>query len=79
MTLNRANIINGKDFSNHLIRSLIPDIETILKIIGRPPTLAVILVGENGPSQVYVQNKVKQTKAAGMVSVEHRLSEQTDE
>ena len=79
MTLNRANIINGKDFSNHLIRSLIPDIETILKIIGRPPTLAVILVGENGPSQVYVRNKVKQTKAAGMVSVEHRLSEQTDE
>ncbi len=79
MTLKRANIIDGRHYSNYLIRSLIPDIKTILKITGRPPTLAVILVGENGPSQVYVRNKVKQTEAAGMVSVEHRLSEQTDE
>ena len=79
MTPNKAKLIDGKDFSNQLIRSLIPDIKTILKIIGRPPTLAVILVGEDGASQVYVRNKVKQTEAAGMVSVEHRLSDQTDE
>ena len=79
MTPNKAKLIDGKDFSNQLIRSLIPDIKTILKIIGRPPTLAVILVGEDGASQVYVRNKVKQTEAAGMVSVEHRLSDQTGE
>ncbi len=75
MTPNKAKLIDGKDFSNQLIRSLIPDIKTILKIIRRPPTLAVILVGEDGASQVYVRNKVKQTEAAGMVSVEHRLSD----
>ena len=79
MTPNNAKIIDGKKISNQLIQSLIPEIETILKIIGRPPTLAVILVGENVASQVYVRNKVEQTEAAGMVSIEHRLSGQTDE
>jgi methylenetetrahydrofolate dehydrogenase (NADP+) / methenyltetrahydrofolate cyclohydrolase len=38
------------------------------------PTLVVVLVGENPASQVYVRNKGKATEAAGMTSVEHRLS-----
>ncbi|MCK0532770.1 bifunctional 5,10-methylenetetrahydrofolate dehydrogenase/5,10-methenyltetrahydrofolate cyclohydrolase [Sphingobium agri] len=37
------------------------------------PTLAVVLVGEDPASQVYVRRKVKETKAAGMRSIEHRL------
>jgi methylenetetrahydrofolate dehydrogenase (NADP+)/methenyltetrahydrofolate cyclohydrolase len=45
--------------------------------LGRAPCLAVILVGEDRPSQVYVRNKVRRTEAAGMTSVEHRLSAQT--
>ena len=79
MSSNNANIIDGKAFSNHLIETLIPDIKTILNIIGRPPTLAVILVGEDSASQVYVRNKIRQTEAAGMISIEHRLSADTDE
>ena len=37
------------------------------------PTLAVVLVGEDPASQVYVRRKVKETRAAGMRSIEHRL------
>lgn len=41
---------------------------------GRAPGLAVVLVGDDPASQVYVAGKVKQTREAGMVSVEHRLA-----
>ncbi len=37
------------------------------------PCLAVVLVGEDPASEVYVRNKVKMTQAAGMVSIHHRL------
>lgn len=37
------------------------------------PCLAVVLVGEDPASEVYVRNKVKMTEAAGMVSLHHRL------
>jgi methylenetetrahydrofolate dehydrogenase (NADP+)/methenyltetrahydrofolate cyclohydrolase len=45
------------------------------------PALAVVLVGEDPASQVYVRNKVRQTEAAGMVSMHHHLPDtasQTD-
>ena len=43
------------------------------------PSLAVVLVGEDAASRVYVRNKSKQTIAAGMGSIEHRLPADTDE
>lgn len=39
----------------------------------RPTTLAVVLVGDNAASQVYVRNKVRQTEEAGMVSIHKHL------
>lgn len=47
--------------------------------LGRAPCLAVVLVGEDAASQVYVRNKVRRTEAAGMTSVEHRLSAETSQ
>jgi len=47
--------------------------------LGRAPCLAVVLVGEDPASQVYVRNKVRRTEAAGMTSVEHRLPAGTGE
>jgi len=41
--------------------------------LGQPPGLAVVLVGEDPASQVYVRNKARQTVEAGMRSLEHRL------
>jgi len=46
---------------------------TALATQGKQPGLAVVLVGENPASKVYVANKAKQTKEIGMLSVEHRL------
>lgn len=44
----------------------------VSKLPGQP-CLAVVLVGEDPASEVYVRNKVKMTQAAGMVSIHHRL------
>ena len=79
MGLKKATIIDGKEFSSRTNQSLLPNVKLIVEKIGRPPALAVILVGENGASHVYVRNKVKQTKDAGMVSIEHQLSAETSE
>lgn len=40
---------------------------------GAVPALAVVLVGEDPASQVYVRNKLRETQAAGLTSIEHRL------
>ena len=79
MGLKKATIIDGKEFSSQTNQSLLPNVKLIVEKIGRPPALAVILVGEDAASHVYVRNKVKQTKDAGMVSIEHQLSAQTSE
>ena len=52
---------------------------TALATQGKQPGLAVVLVGENPASKVYVANKAKQTKEIGMLSVEHRLPAETSE
>ena len=79
MGLKKATIIDGKEFSSRTNQSLLPNVKLIVEKIGRPPALAVILVGEDTASHVYVRNKVKQTKNAGMVSIEHQLSAETSE
>ena len=79
MGLKKATIIDGKELSSRTNQSLLPNVKLIVEKIGRPPALAVILVGEDTASHVYVRNKVKQTKNAGMVSIEHQLSAETSE
>ncbi len=44
---------------------------------GHVPGLAVVIVGEDPASQVYVRNKARQTRQAGMLSFEHRLPAET--
>ncbi len=79
MGLKKATIIDGKEFSSRTNQSLLPNVKLIVEKIGRPPALAVILVGEDTASHVYVRNKVKQTKDTGMISIEHQLSAETSE
>ncbi|MFT6462651.1 MAG: methylenetetrahydrofolate dehydrogenase (NADP+)/methenyltetrahydrofolate cyclohydrolase [Maricaulis maris] len=47
--------------------------------LGRPPCLAVVLVGEDPASDVYVRNKVRRTEAAGLTSIEIRKSAEATE
>lgn len=51
--------------------------EGLKKTLGRPPGLAVILVGQNPASQVYVKNKVKACEEVGITSFHHELPEIT--
>lgn len=72
-----AEIIDGKAFAAGLrarIATLVPAFEAAA---GRVPGLAVVLVGEDPASAVYVRSKGKQTREAGMASFEHRLPADT--
>ena len=68
-----AQIIDGKSFSAGLRGCVAERVATFVAHAGRAPGLAVVLVGEDAASAVYVRNKGKATREAGMVSVEHRL------
>lgn len=67
-----ARIIDGKAFAEGL-RAQVAQEVTRLASHGVTPGLAVVLVGEDPASQVYVRNKGRQTVEAGMKSVERRL------
>ncbi|MGY6644074.1 MAG: bifunctional methylenetetrahydrofolate dehydrogenase/methenyltetrahydrofolate cyclohydrolase FolD [Salinarimonas sp.] len=73
-----ATIIDGKAVAADLRSRLAGEVETIAGT-GLTPGLAVVLVGEDAASQVYVRNKAKQTREIGMASFEHRLPAGTPE
>jgi methylenetetrahydrofolate dehydrogenase (NADP+)/methenyltetrahydrofolate cyclohydrolase len=73
------NIIDGKDYANKL-KSRVTDYITFLKAEkGLVPGLAVVIVGDDPASHVYVRSKGKQTLEVGMKSVEHKLDHKTSE
>ena len=74
-----AKRIDGKAFAAGLRRRVATEIEHIKKSYNLTPGLAVVLVGEDPASQVYVRNKSQQTLEVGMASFEHRLDTQTPE
>ena len=68
-----ADIIDGKKFAEIFRSRIAEGVERFVELAGRKPGLAVVLVGEDPASQVYVRSKGKATIAAGMESFEHRL------
>ena len=79
MSMRDAKIIDGKAFSEKLVTQVAAEVEVFARATGQVPGLAVVLVGENPASQVYVRNKSERTTTAGMRSIEHRLDRDTDE
>jgi methylenetetrahydrofolate dehydrogenase (NADP+)/methenyltetrahydrofolate cyclohydrolase len=72
-------VIDGKAFAERL-RARVGDLAAQFAArAGRKAGLAVVLVGEDPASQVYVRSKGKQTLAAGMASFEHKLPADTAE
>ncbi|MDZ7786702.1 MAG: bifunctional methylenetetrahydrofolate dehydrogenase/methenyltetrahydrofolate cyclohydrolase FolD [Halofilum sp. (in: g-proteobacteria)] len=67
-----AEIIDGKAFAADLRQRVARQVEALRTQHGITPGLAVVLVGENPASEVYVRNKGKQTVEAGMESFEYR-------
>ena len=71
--------IDGKEIAANLRARIGAGVAALQKAHGKTPGLAVVLVGEDAASQVYVKNKGIATKEAGMGSFEFRLPEDTPE
>jgi methylenetetrahydrofolate dehydrogenase (NADP+)/methenyltetrahydrofolate cyclohydrolase len=74
-----AQIIDGKALAEKLRQDIKQRVERRLAAGGRAPGLAVILVGENSASQVYVGSKRKGCKECGILSIAHDLPADTSE
>jgi methylenetetrahydrofolate dehydrogenase (NADP+)/methenyltetrahydrofolate cyclohydrolase len=74
-----ARLIDGKAAAAAVRARVADGVAAFRETIGRAPGLAVVLVGEDPASSVYVKSKGKATNEAGMVSFEHKLSETTGE
>ena len=74
-----AKRIDGKAFAQGLRERVGAAVSNLQRDHGLTPGLAVVLVGEDPASQVYVRNKGKQTLEAGMKSFEHKLPDTTSE
>ena len=68
-----ARIIDGKAIAADLRSQVAGEVVRVRRDHGLTPGLAVVLVGHDPASEVYVRSKHKQTQAAGMASFEHKL------
>ncbi len=75
--MSKAQLIDGKAFAAGLRSKIAAAVPAFAAATGRQPGLAVVLVGEDPASRVYVANKAKQTVEVGMASFEHKLPADT--
>ena len=75
----RATLIDGKAFAAGLVERVTAATARLIADRGVKPGLAVVIVGEDPASQVYVRNKGERTLTAGMRSDTHRLPDTTTE
>ena len=74
-----AKLIDGKSFAIQIRSEIAAQVKVLLDSKGIKPGLAVILVGEDPASQVYVRSKGKQTIEVGMNSYEYKLDRNISE
>jgi methylenetetrahydrofolate dehydrogenase (NADP+)/methenyltetrahydrofolate cyclohydrolase len=74
-----AYVIDGKAIAAKVRSDVAADVALLKSQHGLVPGLAVVLVGEDPASKVYVRNKAAQTVEVGMQSFEHKLAEDTPE
>ena len=74
-----AQVIDGKAFAGKVRAQVADQVAKLKEENGITPGLAVVLVGEDPASQVYVRSKGKQTVEVGMNSYEHKLDVDTSE
>ena len=75
----QAKLIDGKAIAETVRAGVAGQVAALKSRHGFVPGLAVVMVGENPASQVYVRNKAKQTAETGMSSFEHKLDVTTPE
>ena len=74
-----AKIIDGKAFAADLRSNVAEQVRQLKESNNLTPGLAVVLVGKNSASEIYVRNKNKMTLEAGMKSFEHKLPSDTSQ
>jgi len=74
-----AQIIDGKALAARLMEDTRQGVADIVAATGSAPGLAVVLVGSDPASEVYVGRKISQCRKAGINSIEHRLPADTDQ
>ncbi len=77
--MSQAQLIDGKAYAAKLRVLVAEGVDAFSAESGTVPGLAVVLVGDDPASRVYVANKAKQTVEVGMASFEHRLAADVDQ
>ena len=75
----QAKIIDGKAFAAEVRADVAADVAVLKEKHGLTPGLAVVLLGDDPASQIYVRNKGKQTLETGMQSFAHHLPDSTNQ
>ncbi len=73
MNKKTAGILDGRSVADRLISNVSDSVSAHVQKGGRPPGLAVVLVGDDPASEVYVANKIRACSRAGIVSRDYRL------
>jgi methylenetetrahydrofolate dehydrogenase (NADP+)/methenyltetrahydrofolate cyclohydrolase len=74
-----AQIIDGKAVAARVRADVAEGVKEIVARAGRPPGLAVVRVGDDPGSVIYVRNKIKAAQEVGVASFDHILPEETPE
>ncbi|MBD7989440.1 bifunctional methylenetetrahydrofolate dehydrogenase/methenyltetrahydrofolate cyclohydrolase [Ochrobactrum sp. Sa2BUA5] len=74
-----AQLIDGKKLAEDVVSTVKRETEKLVSATGVVPSIAVVIVGEDPASQVYVASKGKKAKECGFVSVQHDLAEDATE
>jgi methylenetetrahydrofolate dehydrogenase (NADP+)/methenyltetrahydrofolate cyclohydrolase len=74
-----AQLIDGKKLAEDVVSTVKRETEKLVSATGVVPGIAVVIVGEDPASQVYVASKGKKAKECGFVSVQHDLTENASE
>lgn len=77
--MTKAQVIDGRAMAAEVREGVAKGVAVLTEKHGITPGLAVVLVGENPASQIYVRNKGKATIAAGMESFEHKFDDSLSE
>ena len=74
-----ARILSGKEIAEQIKREVAEDVKNLVENHGIRPCLAVVRVGEDAASAVYVGNKVKTSEELGLISEHKHLSAETSQ
>jgi len=77
--MSEARIIDGRQFAAGVRRGVAAEVEALKSAHGITPTLAIVLVGDDEASHIYVRAKGRQAEEAGMATIEHLLPARTPE